>query len=421
MRVVLLLALFSGAALAAPVDDMLRWAERLEQQGFEQLALMEWETLVQSDDVNVRAKALNAMLRAEHPNPLALRAAVMDVPEELIDPSLRSILHYERGWVYVEQGERAMARRTFEKVSPEVDELLVLRAAMGEVVAWPDDCRAFKIAGGCAKNIAKSNIPDDLKWTYVDLMLLLTAQTLVEAYNGHEERALGYAKLVDLDGRYASETRVFFAATQNDLRRRGSIDWISPEHLLTDQQLYGVGPDEARRPPGEAFGSAFWLGDDPDAAPLAVVYAADRLDAGDCDAVIQVAEGVQARWGETWRDLQQLTLTDPSRAWRGRGELEPAVLARLMEPRDLTRLEAAMSTIPAELRLVNKHSPDPFVDAGKLNDRRVSLQHSAGIALQDEARGVARSLEHVGTELGVAWAEALARAEIGACVIPPRP
>ena len=66
---------------------------------------------------------------------------------------------------------------------------------------------------------------------------------------------------------------------------------------------------EARRPPGEAFGSAFWLGDDPDAAPLAVVYAADRLDAGDCDAVIQVAEGVQARWGETWRDLQQLTLT----------------------------------------------------------------------------------------------------------------
>ncbi|MBK9364702.1 MAG: hypothetical protein IPN01_00035 [Deltaproteobacteria bacterium] len=49
-----------------------------------------------------------------------------------------------------------------------------------------------------------------------------------------------------------------------------------------------------------------------------MVYAADRLDAGDCDAVIQVAEGVQARWGETWRDLQQLTLTDPSRAWRGR-------------------------------------------------------------------------------------------------------
>ena len=421
MRVVPLLALFSGAALAAPVDDVLRWAERLEQQGFEQLALMEWETLVQSDDVNLRAKALNAMLRAEHPNPLAIRAAILSVPEELIDPSLRSILSYERGWVYLEQGEGVMAQRSFEKVSREADEALGLRAAMGEVVAWPDDCRAFKKAARCAKNVAESNLPDELKWTYVDLMLLLTAQTLVEAYNGHEERALGYASLVDLDGRYASETRVFFAATQNDMRRRGRIDWISPEHLLTDLQLYGVGPDEARRPPGEAFGSAFWLGDDPDAAPLAVVYAADRLDAGDCDAVIQVAEGVQARWGETWRDLQQLTLTDPSRAWRGRRELEPAVLARLMEPRDLTRLEAAMSTIPAELRLVNKHSPDPFVDAGKLNDRRVSLEHSAGIALQDEARGVARSLEHVGTELGVAWAEALARAEIGACVIPPRP
>ena len=316
MRVVLLLALFSGAALAAPVDDVLRWAERLEQQGFEQLALMEWETLVQSEDVNLRAKALNAMLRAEHPNPLALRAAVMDVPEELIDPSLRSILHYERGWVYLEQGEGVMAQRSFEKVSREADEELALRAAMGEVVAWPSDCYAFKKASRCVKSVATSNIPEDLKWTYVDLMLLLTAQTLVEAYSDHhDDRALGYASLVDLDGRYASETLVFFAATQSDARRDGRIDWISPELLLTDQQLYGVGPDEARRPPGEAFGSAFWLGDDPDAAPLAVVYAADRLDAGDCDAVIQVAEGVQARWGETC-DEAGLTPVDRALMWR---------------------------------------------------------------------------------------------------------
>ena len=80
-----------------------------------------------------------------------------------------------------------------------------------------------------------------------------------------------------------------------------------------------------------------------------------------------------------------------------------------------------MEAIPAELLLVLKHSPDPFVDSGKLYDRRLSLERSAATVLQEEASAMAGRLEHVGTELGVAWAEALARAEAGTCVIPPRP
>ncbi|MBK9364701.1 MAG: hypothetical protein IPN01_00030 [Deltaproteobacteria bacterium] len=48
-----------------------------------------------------------------------------------------------------------------------------------------------------------------------------------------------------------------------------------------------------------------------------------------------------------------------------------------------------MEAIPAELLLVNKHSPDPFVDAGKLNDRRLSLERGAATVLQDEASAMA--------------------------------
>ena len=420
MRVVPLLALFSGAALAAPVDDMLRWAERLEQQGFEQLALMEWETLVQSEDLSVRTTALTAMLRAEHPNPLALRAAILSVPEEQLDRSVRSRANYERGWAYLEQGQLHLARRSFWSVSTKADEELYLRSLLGETVAWLDRCGTFKRAMSKRNEIHRANVPEDLQNTLYDLHTLLTAQSAAYAY-GRYDLALSVAQEVSPDGRYASEALVFIAATQREAREWGYLFGEKPELLLTDLQLYGVGPDEARQPPGEAFKAARWLGDDPDAVDLALVYVADRLDAGDCDAVIQVAEGVQARWGETWRDLQRLTLTDPSRAWRGRGDLEPAVLARVMEPRDLTRLEAAMEAIPAELRLVLKHSPDPFVDAGKLYDRRLSLERSAATVLQDEASAMARRLEHVGTELGVAWAEALVRAEAGTCVIPPRP
>ena len=421
MRVVPLLALFSGAALAAPVDDMLRWAERLEQQGLEQLALMEWETLVQSEDLSVRTTALTAMLRAEHPNPLALRAAILSVPEEQLDRSVRSIAAYERAWAYLERDERSLARQSFNYVSSKTDEELYLRALLGEAVVWLDRCGTYKrTLSHRNHNFRQANLPEDLLQTLFDLQTLLAARSVAFVYS-RDDLAIALAREVSQDGRYASEALVFIAATQREVRTARYPETIPPDVLLTDLQLYGVGPDEARQPPSEAFAGARWLGDDPDAVDLALVYAADRLDAGDCDAVIQVAEGVQARWGETWRDLQQLTLTDPSRAWRGRGELEPAVLARLMEPRDLTRLEAAMEAIPAELLLVLKHSPDPFVDSGKLYDRRLSLQRGAATVLQDEASAMARRLEHVGAELGVAWAEALVRAEAGTCVIPPRP
>ena len=346
MRVVLLLALFSGVALAAPGDGVLRWAERLEQQGLEQLALMEWETLVQSEDVNLRAQALNAMLRAEHPNPLAIRAAVMSVPEELIEPSLRSIARYERGWVYLEQGERVMASQSFGRVSATRDAELYLRSLLGELVVWLDDCRAYKKGMRNRREIHQANIPEDLQQTLFDLQTLLAAQALMYSY-GHDREAIAIAQEVSPDGRYASEALVFIAQTQHEMHDWEYYFGPNPDLPLTDVQLYGVGPDEARRPPGEAFKGARWLGDDPDAVPLALVYAADRIDVGDCDAVIQVAEGVQARWGETWRDLQHLMRTDPSRAWRGRASLDPAVLARLMEPRDLTRIEAAIEAIPA--------------------------------------------------------------------------